>query len=96
MIAETLRAWPREVTFLCLGPLTNLARVLRRDPGAHVGQVGREAEFDLLRAVAERGYGAPTPIQARAIPAVLEGRDLLGHAASVFRALHDAYELDRG
>jgi ATP-dependent RNA helicase RhlE len=34
----------------------------------------------LLRAVAEQGYGTPTPIQARAIPAVLEGRDLLAAA----------------
>ena len=34
----------------------------------------------LVRAVAERGYGAPTPIQAAAIPHVLEGRDLLARA----------------
>jgi ATP-dependent RNA helicase RhlE len=34
----------------------------------------------LLRAVAEQGYSSPTPIQAQAIPAVLEGRDLLAAA----------------
>jgi ATP-dependent RNA helicase RhlE len=34
----------------------------------------------LLRAVAEQGYTAPTPIQAQAIPVVLSGRDLLGAA----------------
>ncbi len=34
----------------------------------------------LVRAVADRGYGAPTPIQAAAIPHVLEGRDLLARA----------------
>jgi ATP-dependent RNA helicase RhlE len=34
----------------------------------------------LLRAVAEQGYAAPTPIQAQAIPAVLDGRDLLAAA----------------
>ena len=34
----------------------------------------------LLRAVAEQGYGSPTPIQSRAIPAVLEGRDILAAA----------------
>ena len=34
----------------------------------------------LLRAVAEQGYDSPTPIQARAIPAVLEGRDMLAAA----------------
>ncbi len=35
---------------------------------------------ELLRAVAEKGYDTPTPIQVNAIPAVLEGRDLLAAA----------------
>ncbi|HVM82194.1 MAG TPA: DEAD/DEAH box helicase [Stellaceae bacterium] len=34
----------------------------------------------LLRALAAEGYAAPTPIQARAIPHLLQGRDLLGIA----------------
>jgi ATP-dependent RNA helicase RhlE len=34
----------------------------------------------LLRAIAEQGYSAPTPIQSQAIPAVLAGRDLLAAA----------------
>ncbi|MGK7864028.1 DEAD/DEAH box helicase [Falsiroseomonas sp. E2-1-a4] len=34
----------------------------------------------LLRALAEAGYATPTPIQARSIPLLLEGRDLLGLA----------------
>ena len=34
----------------------------------------------ILKAVREQGYETPTPIQAQAIPAVLEGRDLLGGA----------------
>ena len=34
----------------------------------------------LLRAVAESGYLAMTPIQAKAIPIVLEGRDVMGAA----------------
>ena len=34
----------------------------------------------LLRAVREQGYDTPTPIQAQAIPAVLEGHDLLAGA----------------
>ena len=34
----------------------------------------------LLRAVVAEGYSVPTPIQAQAIPHVLEGRDLLGCA----------------
>ncbi len=34
----------------------------------------------LLRAIADSGYTTPTPIQARAIPVVLTGRDLLAAA----------------
>jgi len=34
----------------------------------------------LLKALAEENYTTPTPIQAQAIPSVLEGRDLLGIA----------------
>lgn len=34
----------------------------------------------LLRAVAEKGYDTPSPIQAKAIPAVLEGHDLMASA----------------
>ena len=35
---------------------------------------------ELLRAVADSGYGEPTPIQKAAIPSVLMGRDLVGIA----------------
>ncbi len=35
---------------------------------------------ELLRAVADKGYDTPTPIQARAIPAVLGGHDVLAGA----------------
>lgn len=35
---------------------------------------------DILRAVAEQGYREPTPIQQQAIPAVMEGRDLMASA----------------
>ncbi|MFO1123946.1 MAG: DEAD/DEAH box helicase [Methylocystis sp.] len=34
----------------------------------------------LLRALAREGYEIPTPVQAQAIPALLQGRDLLGVA----------------
>lgn len=34
----------------------------------------------LQRAIADQGYSAPTPIQSRAIPCLLEGRDLLASA----------------
>jgi ATP-dependent RNA helicase RhlE len=36
--------------------------------------------LELLRAVAEKNYTTPTPIQKKAIPFVLEGKDLLGCA----------------
>ena len=35
---------------------------------------------ELLRALAEKGYDTPTPIQAQAIPGVLAGRDVLAGA----------------
>jgi len=35
---------------------------------------------DLLRAISDKGYSEPTPIQQQAIPVVLEGRDLMGGA----------------
>jgi len=35
---------------------------------------------ELLRAVAEKGYTTPSPIQSQAIPAVLSGRDLIAGA----------------
>ena len=35
---------------------------------------------DLLQAVAKEGYTTPTPVQAQAIPLILEGRDILAGA----------------
>jgi len=35
---------------------------------------------ELLRAVSEKGYNEPTPIQSQAIPLILEGRDIMGGA----------------
>jgi len=35
---------------------------------------------ELLRAVSEKGYNDPTPIQLQAIPPILEGRDIMGGA----------------
>ena len=35
---------------------------------------------ELLRAVSEKGYTSPTPIQLQAIPLILEGRDIMGGA----------------
>ncbi|MDH5391691.1 MAG: DEAD/DEAH box helicase [Gammaproteobacteria bacterium] len=35
---------------------------------------------ELLRAVSEKGYSSPSPIQQQAIPYILEGRDIMGGA----------------
>ncbi|MGB6410525.1 MAG: DEAD/DEAH box helicase, partial [Candidatus Deferrimicrobiaceae bacterium] len=35
---------------------------------------------ELLRAVADRKYTVPTPVQEKAIPHVMAGRDLMGCA----------------
>jgi ATP-dependent RNA helicase RhlE len=35
---------------------------------------------ELVRAVAEKGYTEPTPVQRQAIPAILEGRDIMAGA----------------
>jgi ATP-dependent RNA helicase RhlE len=35
---------------------------------------------ELLRAISEQGYTRPTPIQSKAIPVILQGRDVLGGA----------------
>lgn len=35
---------------------------------------------ELLKAISEKGYSTPTPIQLQAIPIILEGRDILGGA----------------
>ena len=35
---------------------------------------------ELLRALADSGYTMPTPVQAQAIPVILQGRDILAGA----------------
>ena len=35
---------------------------------------------ELARAVADKGYDTPTPVQAQAIPLILEGREPMGSA----------------
>ena len=37
---------------------------------------------ELLKALSDLGYEEPTPIQRESIPPILEGRDLLGQAAT--------------
>ena len=48
------------------------------DAGGEFSSIALDAK--LLRAVAEAGYTAMTPIQAKAIPIVLAGRDVMGAA----------------
>ncbi|MEJ2534939.1 MAG: DEAD/DEAH box helicase [Gammaproteobacteria bacterium] len=61
---------------------------------------------ELLRAVAEQGYDAPTPIQQRGIPLILQGRDVLaaaqtgtgktaGFTLPILQRLQDAPRSDR-
>ncbi len=59
----------------------------RLNPSAPDGRIRINMKFEelnlapaILRAVLEQGYETPTPIQAQAIPAVLEGHDLLAGA----------------
>lgn len=66
--------------------IPNLSISLKTTP-ATVGAVRSSYVFDslglnpdILRAIAEQGYREPTPIQQQAIPAVLEGRDLMASA----------------
>jgi ATP-dependent RNA helicase RhlE len=49
-------------------------------PAARVTFASLNLLSELQRAVAEQGYTEPTPIQARAIPAILERRDIMGCA----------------
>ena len=41
-------------------------------------QLGLSAE--ILRAIHDQGYTEPTPIQAQAIPPILDGKDIMGGA----------------
>ena len=38
---------------------------------------------ELLKSVAEQGYEKPSPIQAEAIPAILQGKDVMAAAQAV-------------
>lgn len=57
VIWETLRAHPREITFVALGPLTNLSRVLARDPSIAelIGEV-------VVAGGTVQGHGNATPV----------------------------------
>jgi len=55
-----------------------VGRYRRRQNTLHFDELGLSA--DLVKTVADEGYETPTPIQERAIPLVLQGRDVLAAA----------------
>jgi ATP-dependent RNA helicase RhlE len=57
---------------------TQLAPTQNAAPAVRFEDFGLSA--DILRALADQGYIHPTPIQAEAIPIVLQGRDVMGAA----------------
>ena len=63
---------------------TEIPRILRRQKEKYLTSTSSFQDFGLdtriLDALAERGYSEPTPIQTKAIPPVLEGRDVVGLA----------------
>ena len=58
--------------------ITDIIETAESDAPASFAELMLEPE--LLRAVADAGYTTPTPIQARAIPLILKGRDIMGLA----------------
>ena len=49
-------------------------------PAAYEANVFGKLDVRLQYAIADAGYAIPTPIQEKAIPPLLEGRDLIGCA----------------
>src|SRR5699024_12194733 len=66
----------------CGGPNACIETILMDTQNKRITMTFQDVQLlpQLLRAVAEMGYAAPSPIQAQAIPPVLAGRDLLGCA----------------
>ncbi len=67
--------------------MSDTSRADAANPGTSPDDAEAAAGFDtlglgegVLRAIADVGYNTPTPIQAKAIPLVLQGRDVLGCA----------------
>src|SRR5688500_2703486 len=71
-LEEVLHPPPGSGTTVSLPPVD--------DQGNGFNDLGLRPE--LLTALADLGYEEPTPIQSRAIPILLDGRDLLGQAAT--------------
>ena len=73
-----LESRPRTNRVEPLPPLPATSTIANPDRVSAFAVLGLSAP--LLKAVASEGYETPTPIQERAIPHVLQGRDLLGCA----------------
>src|SRR6185436_14377144 len=51
-------------------------------PSADAGFAALGLSASLRQVVAELGFATPTPVQARAIPLLLAGRDLIGQSST--------------
>ena len=71
---------PEEVPVPVAAPAAPVAAPADDDAGTGFIDLGLRPE--LLKALTDLGYEEPTPIQREAIPPLLEGRDLLGQAAT--------------
>jgi len=71
---------PDEPDHLAAASPESMESTLVKEPGELPGFEALGLSEPILRAIAEKGYKSPTPIQAQAIPVVLMGRDVLGVA----------------
>lgn len=64
--------------------MSDIQSEIQAEPAVPTTPTVRFADFglspDILRALSDQGYVHPTPIQAEAIPVVLQGRDVMGAA----------------
>ena len=78
------RAGPNLIGRPCVCPRRKFRSLsnesLKTNPGSQPGFSELGVAEPLCRALAARNYDVPTPIQSRAIPLVLQGRDILGVA----------------
>src|SRR5699024_9636178 len=72
----------RSSDLACGGPNACIETILMDTQNKRITMTFQDLQLlpQLLRAVEEMGYTAPSPIQAQAIPPVLAGRDLIGCA----------------
>jgi purine nucleosidase len=93
VIWECLKAHPREITILALGPLTNLSRVLQRDPSAAeligdlvicggtlhaAGNASATADFNFYCDPAAARHVVREPLTKTLVPLETSGQVLLG------------------